>query len=235
MKIDNFVKQLEEIGIPLSDHQLRQLEQYYELLIEYNKVMNLTGITEKEAVYLKHFYDSATLNQIINLQDQQSLCDIGTGAGFPGLVLKILFPHLQVTLVDSLNKRIQFLNIVIHKLGLEKIDTYHARAEEFAHHHREEYDVVTARAVANLTTLLEYCVPLVKVGKYFIPMKANINDELIIAEGAMKKLAVTIVREINFELPIEQSHRCLLMFCKQAKTDRRYPRKFSEMKKKPLN
>lgn len=235
MKLDNFINQLQAIGITPSEQQLIQLEQYYELLIEYNKVMNLTGITEKEAVYLKHFYDSATLHQIINLSEQQSLCDIGTGAGFPGVVLKILFPHLQVTLVDSLNKRIQFLNTVIHTLGLEKIDTYHARAEEFAFTHREQYDVVTARAVANLTTLLEYCVPLVKVGKYFIPMKANINNELITAKGAMKKLSVCLVREINFQLPIEHSHRCLLMFCKQQKTAQCYPRKYSEIKKNPLS
>lgn len=234
MKEQEFVLKLNEINIFPTPNQLEQLYRYYELLIEYNKVMNLTGITEKEEVYLKHFYDSATLHKSIDLTKESTLCDVGTGAGFPGLVLKILFPNLSVTLVDSLNKRIKFLDIVISELGLTNIETVHARAEEFAILHREYYDVVTARAVASLPTLLEYCIPLVVVGKYFIPMKANLKDELKQSKNAMNTLKVKLVSEIEFLLPVEESHRSLLKFQKMEKTSHSYPRKFSEMKKKQL-
>ncbi len=234
MNLTNFIEELKKINITLTEKQLNQLEQYYELLVEYNKVMNLTGITEKEEVYLKHFYDSATLNKIIDLSKEDSLCDIGTGAGFPGLVLKIIFPNLHVTLVDSLNKRIKFLDIVIEKLELENITTVHARAEEFAKEHREEFDIVTARAVAFLPTLMEYCVPLVKVGKYFIPMKANLKDELEASNNAMKLLNLEIMEEVEFLLPIEKSKRTLVKFHKKQKTNKHFPRKFSEIKKKSL-
>lgn len=234
MNQTNFIEELKKINIILTEKQLLQLEQYYELLVEYNKVMNLTGITEKEEVYLKHFYDSATLNKIIDLTKEKSLCDIGTGAGFPGLVLKIIFPNLHVTLVDSLNKRIKFLNIVIEKLELENIITVHARAEEYAKEHREEFDIVTARAVAFLPTLMEYCVPLVKVGKYFIPMKANLKEELEASYNAMKLLNLEIKEEVEFFLPFEKSKRTLVKFYKKQKTNRHFPRKFSEIKKKSL-
>lgn len=234
MNQNNFVKELEKINIIINDIQLKQLGDYYELLVEYNKVMNLTGIVEKEEVYLKHFYDSITLSKIIDLNKETSLCDIGTGAGFPGLVLKIIFPNLKVTLVDSLNKRINFLNIVIEKLNLKDIDTIHIRAEDFARTTREKYDVVTARAVASLPILLEYCIPTVKVGKYFIPMKANLKDEIEISKNAIKVLDIKQEDEIEFKLPFEESNRCLLKFKKNSKTNNKYPRKNSEIKKKIL-
>lgn len=234
MKEQEFLNSLKEMNISPTPKQLEQLNRYYELLVEYNKVMNLTGITEQEEVYLKHFYDSATLQKSIDLTKEKNLCDVGTGAGFPGLVLKILFPNLSVTLVDSLNKRIKFLDIVISELKLTNIHTIHARAEEFALLHREEFDVVTARAVSSLPTLLEYCIPLVKVGKYFIPMKANIQDELELSKKAMQILKVQLVAEEKFFLPKEESHRTLLKFQKLEKTNLKYPRKFSEIKKKSL-
>lgn len=234
MNQDKFLEELKKINIKLTKEQLTQLDQYYELLIEYNKVMNLTGITEKKEVYLKHFYDSATLSRIIDLSREKTLCDVGTGAGFPGLVLKILFPNLEITLVDSLNKRLKFLEIVIEKLRLKGIYTVHARAEEYALKHREEYDIVTARAVASLPILIEYCVPLVKVGKYFIPMKANINEELKTSENAIKLLKIEVLEEQEFLLPIENSKRTLIKFEKKEKTSNKYPRKFSEIKKNSL-
>jgi len=154
MEINEFIEQLKLINIVIDDKQIEQLNKYYELLIEYNKVMNLTGITEKKQVYLKHFYDSVTLIKIIDLKKIETLCDIGTGAGFPGLVLKIVFPNLKVTLLDSLNKRINFLNTVIKELNLENIETIHARAEEYAKENIEKFDVTTARAVAHTSILL---------------------------------------------------------------------------------
>lgn len=233
MTIDKFISELKLLNIELTERQLEQLHLYYELLVEYNKVMNLTGITEENEVYLKHFYDSITLTKIIDLNKVNSLCDIGTGAGFPGLVLKIVFPNMHVTLVDSLNKRINFLDVVINKLNLDNIVTVHSRAEEYALNNREVFDVVTARAVAQTNILLEYAIPLVKDGGYFIPMKGNISSENDFSH-AMKVLNVILDDKIEFLLPIENSSRTLLRFKKIGNTPKIYPRKNSEMKKRPL-
>lgn len=229
-----FIQELSKIHIIPTKLQLKQLEKYYELLVEWNKVMNLTGITEKNQVYLKHFYDSATLASVIDFNKEESLCDVGTGAGFPGIVIKILFPNLKVVLIDSLQKRVNFLNQVVKELDLKNIAVYHARAEEFAQNHREEYDVVTARAVASLPVLLEYCVPLVKVGKYFVPMKASIEEEMIISSNAIEVLKVEVEELKKFELPLEKSQRTILKLRKIEKTSKKYPRKYSEIKKRPL-
>jgi len=234
MTEDRFEKELELLGVLLSETQKNQLETYYKLLVEWNEKMNLTGITEKGQVYLKHFYDSATLVKVIDLKEEKTLCDIGTGAGFPGLVLKILFPHLEVTLVDALNKRIVFLENVIETLKLENIKTVHARAEEYAREHREKFDVVTSRAVAALPMLLEYSVPLVKIGKYFIPMKGDIAQEIKASEHSIKLLNVNLKCQEKFSLPLENSTRTILKFRKERSSHVKYPRKFSEMKKNPL-
>ena len=234
MNQDSFIKALADLNIFITEEQLKQLYKYYELLVEKNKVMNLTGITEVEQVYLKHFYDSLTLNKIIDLKNVNSLCDVGTGAGFPGLVIKILFPHINVTLVDSLNKRINFLNEVINELKLEGIDAIHARAEEYAIKNREKYEVVTARAVTTLNVLSEFCLPLVKVNKYFIPMKANINNEIEESNRALNLLGGKIEKIVEFKLPVENSNRTLVLIKKEVKTNNKYPRKFSEIKKRPL-
>ena len=234
MNQDSFIKALVDLNIFITEDQLKQLYKYYELLVEKNKVMNLTGITEVDQVYLKHFYDSLTLNKIIDLKNVNSLCDVGTGAGFPGLVIKILFPHINVTLVDSLNKRINFLNEVINELKLEGIEAIHARAEEFAIKNREKYDVVTARAVTTLNVLSEFCLPLVKVNKYFIPMKANINNEIEESNRALNLLGGKIEKIVEFKLPVENSNRTLVLIKKEVKTNNKYPRKFSEIKKRPL-
>ena len=156
------------------------MEEYYNLLVEWNEKINLTRITLKDDVYLKHFYDSATIVKVIDLNKINNFCDFGTGAGFPGIVIKILFPSLNVTLVDSLNKRINFLNIVIEKLKLEKIVAIHSRIEDFARTHREKFDLVTARAVASLPVLLEYATGIIKKDKYFIAMKASIDENKVL-------------------------------------------------------
>lgn len=229
-----FINSLKDLGIHPTDMQLEQLKRYYELLISWNEKMNLTGITEKEHVYLKHFYDSTTLFSAVDLTKENTLCDIGTGAGFPGLVLKILFPNLKVTLVDSLNKRIEFLKVVIKELGLTEIEAVHARIEEYGILNKEKFDVVTARAVAPLNILLEYSIPLVKVGKTFIAMKANAEEELETSAHALKVLDSSILKVHTFTLPIEKSNRTLIVIKKEKTTNKKYPRKYSDIKKRPL-
>lgn len=233
MNKDNFIIEVEKLGIEIDNTKLNQLEKYYEMLIEYNKVMNLTGITEKEEVYLKHFYDSLTISKIIDLNKEETLCDVGTGAGFPGIVLKIFYPNLKITLVDSLNKRINFLNDVIKELKLEKIETVHDRMEEYSKNNIEKFDVVTARAVAQMNFLLEVSVPMLKVGKYFVAMKGNIESELDYS-NALSKLSSTQNDIIKFKLPYEESNRTLIKVIKNKVTSRTFPRKYIEIKRNPL-
>ena len=234
MKKEEFIKELEKLNIIINEHQLNQLEKYYELLINWNKVMNLTTITLKEDVYLKHFYDSLTIVKLIDLNTVDNLCDVGTGAGFPGIVLKILFPNLKVILIDSLNKRINFLNEVINKLNLEKITTIHTRIEEYGLKNREQYDIVVARAVAPLNILLEYCIPIVKTNGYFIAMKGNAKEEMVNSQNAMKLLNAKIENLETFNLPFENSVRTFIKIKKNNITDKKFPRKYSDIKKKPL-
>jgi 16S rRNA (guanine527-N7)-methyltransferase len=229
MSEKEFISELKKLNINVSTLQLEQLNKYYELLIEWNKVMNLTSITEKKEVYLKHFYDSITISKIIDLNNYSTLCDIGTGAGFPGIIIKIFYPNLNVTLVDSLNKRINFLNTVIKELNLTNICAIHSRIEEF----KGTFDIVTARAVSKLNILLEYSIPLVKLNGYFIPLKANILDELENSKNAFKELKCKLVEKQEFLLPIENSNRTILKIEKLG-INNKYPRKYSEIKKKPL-
>ncbi len=235
MTIDNFISELEKLGIQLDNKKLNQLERYYELLIEWNEKINLTGITKREDVYLKHFYDSLTLANVnkcfLDLNENIKMIDVGTGAGFPGIVLKIVFPNLQITLLDSLQKRINFLDEVIKELGLTDINTVHDRAEDYAKCHREEYDIVTSRAVANLKVLSELCIPMVKVSGYFIPMKANVDEELEESKDIIRKLSSTISQIKTFNLPIENSIRNIIVIKKMDKTNNKYPRRYSEIKK----
>ena len=234
MDINTFVIELNKLGININDIQLKQLEKYFELLVEYNKVMNLTGITEKNDVYLKHFYDCLTINKVVDLNSVASLCDIGSGAGFPGMVIKILFPNIDMVLVDSLNKRISFLNTVIKTLELKNIIAIHSRIEDFAQLNREKYDIVTARAVAKTNILLELSMPVLKVNGKFVAMKSNVEDELNNINNACKILDCKLIKNEKFNLPIENSLRTLLVFEKNCKTNNKYPRKFEQIKKKPL-
>ena len=230
---NEFIKHIEDLGITCDDDKLSRLNKYYEMLVEYNKVMNLTGITEKKQVYLKHFYDSMTIVRAINLNNYNTLCDIGTGAGFPGLVIKIFYPHLKVVLVDSLNKRINFLSDVIKELGLTDIETVHARIEDYAHNNKDKFDIVTARAVAPLNILLEYAIPITKVSSYFIAMKGKTEDETTY-NNALKVLNSEVKEIKEFKLPIENSDRTIYKIIKISKTNGKYPRKPSEIKKNEL-
>ena len=203
------------------------------MLVEYNKHMNLTGITEKSQVYLKHFYDSLTIMKVVDLKNYKSLCDIGTGAGFPGLVIKIFFPKLKVTLVDSLNKRIKFLNDVINKLELKDIETVHARIEDYAHNNKNKFDIVTARAVAPLNILLEYSMPIVKENMYFIALKGNLEEDNTYKK-ALNILKSSIVLIESFKLPYENSNRTIYKIKKIGKIEKKYPRNNQKIKNNPL-
>lgn len=233
MTESEFIKYIEELGIDYDDDILSKLEIYYELLIEYNKVMNLTGITEKKQVYLKHFYDSLTIVKTVDLKSNCTLCDIGTGAGFPGIVLKIFFPNIKITLVDALNKRISFLNDVIKKLNLKNIKTAHSRIEDYAHNNKEKFDIVTARAVAPLNILLEYAMPITKNNSYFIALKGKMED-INTYKKALKTLNSDIIQIESFILPIENSERTIYKIIRKGKISGKYPRKPSEIKKNPL-
>lgn len=233
MNKEEFIKALKELNIEITANQLNQLEQYYELLVSENKKYNLTAITEKEQVYLKHFYDSLTITKIINL-DNQSICDIGTGAGFPGIVLKIMFPNLKVTLIESNGKKCNFLNIVKNKLNLRDLEIINDRAEIYSINNREIFDIVTSRAVAPLKHLLEYSIPTVKVNGIYIAMKSNIEQETQNIENYYNKLDIEEINKIIFNLPIENSLRTLITYKKNSKTNKIYPRKFTEIKKKDI-
>ena len=230
MNIETFIEETTKLKLNLTQSQLDNLEKYYNLLIEWNEKINLTRIVEKDQVYLKHFYDSLTISKVIDLSNELTLIDVGTGAGFPGIVLKICFPNLKITLLDSLQKRITFLDEVIKELGLENINTVHDRAEDYAKKHREEYDIVTSRAVANLRVLSELCIPMVKVNGYFVPMKANIEDELNEANDIIHKLSGKLEKVETFNLPIEDSIRNILLINKIDKTNPVYPRRMDKIK-----
>lgn len=225
------------LDIQLSDIQISQFIEYYEILISWNKVMNLTGITEYEEVVEKHFIDSLTIVNKMKLSDVNSVIDIGTGAGFPGIPLKIVYPHLKVTLLDSLNKRIKFLNEVIKKLELQCIETIHGRAEDFAKQniYREQYDLCVSRAVANLSTLSEYCLPYVKVGGCFIPYKSgDVDQEIVDSKNAISILGGKVKEIYKFELPETDIKRSLIVINKIKTTAKKYPRKAGMPSKEPL-
>ena len=207
MNKETFIKYLEELNIEVTDEKLQKLEKFYELLIDWNNKINLTRIVEKEDVYLKHFYDSLTIVKEVDLKKIETLCDVGTGAGFPGIVLKIFYPHLKITLVDSLLKRVNYLNQIIKDLELTNIKAIHARGEDV----KEKFDIVTSRAVANIEKLVLYTMHLVKQDGKLIALKGDIEKELT-SEVRKKLEKKYIIENINmFELPIENSHRSLVI------------------------
>lgn len=232
---DKFLEEVNKISIELSENQLEQFRIYYEMLVEKNKVMNLTGITEWDEVLEKHFLDSISLIRAIDLNQELTVMDMGTGAGFPGIPLKIAFPNLKVTLADSLNKRVLFLQEVIDALKLEGIEAIHGRAEDLARDkkYREQYDLSVSRAVANLSTLTEYCLPFVKIGGQFISYKSGeIDEEVISSKSAVFLLGGKVNNIVKFELG--ESGRSFIVIDKVKGTPKTYPRKAGTPSKKPL-
>lgn len=234
MNKQDFIKKVSELNINLTEEQLSQLDIYCKFLLEYNTHTNLTAIKEEEQVYLKHFYDSLTFIKAVDITKYNNLLDIGTGAGFPGMVLKIVFPELEVTLLDSNNKKIKFLQELAKKLSLKKIYFYHGRAEEYCVKNREKFDIVTARAVTNMTALSELCLPLVRIDGYFIALKGSNQEELIESKKAIKILGGIIEETINFELPYDGGERNIVRIKKEKNTPKEYPRRYDKIVKKPL-
>ena len=234
---EQFLATLKEHGIIVTEKQQQQFATYFTQLVEWNEKMNLTAITDEPSVYLKHFFDSISAAFYVDLNKQLTICDVGAGAGFPSIPLKICFPKLEVTIVDSLNKRIGFLEHLANELELENVNFVHARAEDFGQNkqYREKFDIVTARAVARLSVLSELCVPLVKKGGLFIAMKgAAAKDELVDAEKPLAVLGAKIMDNHSFLLPIEESERNIFIFNKVKNTPGKYPRKPGIPNKTPI-
>lgn len=231
------IKTLSSWKFELSEKQIEQLDKYYELLIEKNKVMNLTAITEFDEVIVKHFADSLSICTVMP-DDIHTICDLGTGAGFPGIPMAIAYPNIQFTLIDSLNKRIKFLQEVVDCIGLNNVTLVHARAEEAGRNkiYREQFDLVVSRAVANIATLSEYCLPLVKIGGYFISFKSgDINNEIELSGKSINKLGGQLEKPILFSLPDTDISRSFLIINKEKNTPKVYPRKAGTPSKEPLS
>lgn len=228
---------MDRLQIETNENMLEQFDLFYHLLVEWNKVMNLTGITEYEEVVEKHFADSLSLARFLDLNKIHTVIDVGTGAGFPGIPLKIAFPHLKVVLLDSLNKRINFLNEVIAKLDLKEIHTIHGRAEEYARkpEYREQFDLCVSRAVANLSVLSEYCIPYIRVGGIFVSYKSGeIDEEVAASRKAVDILGGQIDHVEKFQLPDTDIHRSFVFINKIKNTQKKYPRKAGTPAKEPL-
>ena len=228
---------MDRLQIETNENMLEQFNLFYHLLVEWNKVMNLTGITEYEEVVEKHFADSLSLARFLDLNKIHTVIDVGTGAGFPGIPLKIAFPHLKVVLLDSLNKRINFLNEVIAKLDLKEIHTIHGRAEEYARkpEYREQFDLCVSRAVANLSVLSEYCIPYIRVGGIFVPYKSGeIDEEVDASRKAVDILGGQIDHVEKFQLSDTDIHRSFVFINKIKNTQKKYPRKAGTPAKEPL-
>lgn len=231
----DFKNDLLNLNINANDEILSKFEEYYNFLIDYNEKVNLTAITQREEVYNKHFYDSLTLSLSLDLSKKINCVDVGAGAGFPSIPNAIVFSNFNVTIIDSLNKRITFLNQLIDKLNIKNAQALHKRAEEYANDAREQADIVTARAVARLNILAELCLPLVKVDGYFIAMKSKESEvELKEAQNAIKTLGAIYKKTIDVELPNDLGKREILVFKKIKNTPSKYPRAFGQIKKKPL-
>lgn len=234
MNETEFIKELKNIDIILTQNQINKFKIYYEYLIEYNKHTNLTSITTKEDVYLKHFYDSCLLTKTIDFNNIDTMLDIGCGAGFPGIVIKILFPNIKLTLLDSNNKKTKFCESLSKLLELDNVEIINKRAEEYIVEKREFFDIVSARAVKNLPVLIELSIPYVKQNGYFIAMKSDYEEELNKSKNGIKVLGAKYIKTININLPNNTGIRNFILIKKTNKTNPKYPRNYSQIIKKPL-
>ena len=234
MNETEFIKELKNIDIILTQNQINKFKIYYEYLIEYNKHTNLTSITTKEDVYLKHFYDSCLLTKTIDFNNIDTMLDIGCGAGFPGIVIKILFPNIKLTLLDSNNKKTKFCESLSKLLELDNVEIVNKRAEEYIVEKREFFDIVSARAVKNLPVLIELSIPYVKQNGYFIAMKSDYEEELNKSKNGIKVLGAEYIKTININLPNNTGIRNFILIKKTNKTNPKYPRNYSQIIKKPL-
>ena len=229
MNKEQFLQELEKMNINLEQKQVEQLDKFFSMMVEWNNKINLTSIIDEKDVYLKHFYDSLTLAKVIDFSKDIEICDVGTGAGFPGIVLKIVFPNIKITLIDSLNKRINYLEEVIKELKLENIEALHYRMEEYSKINEEKFDYIVSRAVSNINVITEISIKSLKINGSIIIMKANAEMELE-NTGDLQKLNAKVNNLVRFKLPIENSNRTLVEVKKLSKTPKQYPRRFDKIK-----
>ncbi len=229
MNKEEFIKECSKISVVITEEIYNKLLIYINLLIDWNKKFNLTRITEENQILLKHFYDSLCLNRAVDLSKINTLCDVGSGAGFPGLVLKIVFNNLNVTLIESSIKKCTFLEHIINKLNLKNVEIINERAEKVARKLREKFDVVTCRAVAHLFIICEICIPMIKINGKFLPLKSNIEEELKVSEENINNLNATVEKILEFGLPFENSRRTILVIRKRGKTSTIYPREYNKI------
>ena len=230
MNKEEFIKNIKELNLEINDEILSKLDKYYKLLNEWNNKFNLTTILEEESVYLKHFYDSIAIVKTNLIKNESiKLCDFGTGAGFPGIVIKIFFPNINVTLIESNNKKCIFLNEIIKELNLNNIEVINERMEIYTKKNRELFDIVTCRAVSHLRIISELAIPLLKVNGYFLPLKSNIDEEIKESKDILDKLDSKIESIISYELPIENSKRNILIVKKIKETNLKYPREYKKI------
>lgn len=232
MNKEEFILECKKLNLNITDEILNKLDNYYKLLTIWNEKFNLTRIIKEEDVYLKHFYDSICIVKTNLFKDENiELCDFGTGAGFPGIVIKIFFDKINVTLIEASAKKCGFLKEVINKLSLKNIKVINDRAELYAKNNKEKFDIVTCRAVSDLRVISELAVPLLKVNGYFLPLKSNLEEELINSKFVLNELDSVIEKTISYELPIENSNRKILIIKKLRKTNEKYPREYKDIVK----
>jgi len=229
MNKEKFINELKKLNINITKQNLENLDKYYNLLKEWNKKFNLTRIIEEEDVYLKHFYDSLCILKTIDLKKYYNVLDIGCGAGFPGIVLSIFFPHLNLTLVESNNKKCIFLNEVKRELNLHNVQIFCERAEIFCRNNIEKFDIATCRAVSHLSIICELCIPAIKKEGYFLPLKASLNEELTESYKKIKDLNSEIINIFKYTLPYENSERSIPVIIKKGETNKIYPREYNKI------
>ena len=231
MNREEFIEETKKLGINITEEIMNKFDTYINFLIEYNEHTNLTAIKDYESILLKHFFDSLMLEHYFDFKDTRRILDIGTGAGFPGMILAIMHPEIEVTLLDSNNKKLKFLELLAEKINVKNIKTVHERAEDYVNRERQKFDVVTSRAVSDLEILSELSIPFLKIGGYFIPLKGKIDDELNRSKKIIKNLGGNIKNIFNYELIKENSTRNIILIEKVSDTPNKYPRNYSQIKR----